>query len=66
MVDVPLTMANARYLSISIWTLLGFGQVLPSEASRFWVQIQACIGLLANGVLVGLLVGLFSPRQDVK
>lgn len=56
---------NTLYLSISVWTLLGFGQVLPSETSRFWVQIEAIMGLLANGVLVALLFRFFSPWQQL-
>lgn len=56
---------NTLYLSISVWTLLGFGQVLPSEASRYWVQIEAIMGLLANGMLVALLFRLFAPWQQL-
>lgn len=62
---VPPSIDSALYMSISVWTLLGFGQVLPSEASRYWVQIEAVMGLLANGILVALLFRLFSPWQQL-
>lgn len=56
---------DTLYLSISVWTLLGFGSVLPSEASRYWVQVEAISGLLANGLLVSLFVRLFAPWQQL-
>jgi hypothetical protein len=59
------TSENSLFMSISIWTLLGFGQILPSEASRYWVQVEATMGLLSNGILITLLFRLLTPWQQL-
>lgn len=61
----PLSSENSLFMSISIWTLLGFGQILPSDASRFWVQIEAVMGLLSNGILITLLFRVLTPWQQL-
>lgn len=60
-----ITSENSLFMSISIWTLLGFGQILPSEASRYWAQVEAVMGLLSNGVLITLLFRLLTPWQQL-
>ena len=49
------------YFSVVTWTTLGYGDFRPTDCARLWASIEALIGYVFTGILVGLIISAFTP-----
>ena len=54
------------YFSIVTWTTLGYGDLRPSLDSRFYAAIEALLGYIYMGILVGLAYTIISKPKKQK
>ena len=59
--DVSKDFESVLYFSIVTWTTLGYGDFQPTESVRLWASLEAFIGYVFTGILVGLIIAAFTP-----
>lgn len=50
---------SALYFSVTTWTTVGFGDLVPSKDTRFFAALEALISYLAMGLFLLILLGVF-------
>lgn len=60
----PIDFWDALYFSIVTWTTLGYGDLQPQDGLRVLASLQAVIGYLFLGVVVGLVGAAFNPPKQ--
>lgn len=62
---VAVDFSDAVYFSIVTWTTLGYGDFQPPQQLRILAALEAALGYVFLGLLVGLLGGMLSTsRRD--
>ena len=56
----PVSFSTAIYFSVVTWTTLGYGDLRPLEELRILAAIEAALGYLYLGLIVGLIGGLLN------
>ena len=55
--------SEAIYFSIVTWTTLGYGDLAPAKQLRLLASVQALLGYISMGVLVGCLAATASEKR---
>jgi len=55
---------SVLYFSIVTWTTLGYGDFQPTESVRLWASLEAFIGYVFTGILVGLIIAALTPTAS--
>lgn len=55
---------DAIYFSIVTWTTLGYGDFQPTQDARIWASIEALLGYVYLGILVGLIITSLTPEKS--
>lgn len=55
---------DAIYFSTVTWTTLGYGDFQPTPNARIWASVEAFLGYVFMGILVGLTVALLVPEKS--
>lgn len=55
---------NAFYFSVVTWTTLGYGDFKPIDDLKVWVMVEAMMGYIYMGLLVGKVLFLGSNKKD--
>jgi len=56
--------ANALYFSVVTWTTLGYGDFVPRAAIRLVAALQALLGYVFFGLIVGLLADYLKSEEN--
>jgi len=63
-VQVVLEKVDSYYFSIVTFTTLGYGDIAPINNLRIWYALEALVGYMFFGVVVGLIVALALHRES--
>jgi hypothetical protein len=58
--------ATGLYFSIVTWTTLGYGDLSPAEGIRLLAALQALLGYIFLGVIVGIATGMISGKEPMQ
>lgn len=54
---------NATYFSVVTWTTLGYGDFRPIDELKVWVMVEALMGYVFMGLLVGKVLFLAQRKK---
>lgn len=57
---------TALYFSVVTWTTLGYGDFRPSESMRLFAALQAALGYIFLGLVVGLSTNLIASTRTAR
>ena len=53
---------TALYFSVSAWTTVGFGDVVPTHAARLFAAAESMVGVVYTAAVLGLVIYAMTNR----
>jgi len=57
---------NSLYFSVVTWTTLGYGDFRPTEDMKIWVMVEAIMGYIFMGLLIGKVLFVSNAKAYKK